>query len=204
MFFALYENFNLKDGWFMWLNSMINKKLLLQECSYGKGVFCDEDIDSDEEILHFGGMVVGIESLPQPYTPQNDYYLQIGENTFLGPSGGLDDFVNHACDPNSGVIIASGVVKLVAIVFIPAGSQITFDYSTTMDNFWWEMTCACGSEKCRRKVQNFVDLSGNIQAKYVRTGIVPGYILKKLSPKQFNIIEYGDALYESKPLSVNI
>lgn len=180
------------------------KKLFLNDCPHGKGVFAVEDIEVDEEIFYFGGSVIGVEELPKPYTLNNDYYLQIGESTFLGPSGNLDDYVNHSCDPNAGVIFDSDVVKLVAIVFIPAGSQITFDYSTTMDSVGWEMACACGSDKCRRKVQNFVYLSEHIQAKYVRRGVVPDYILKKLAKKQFNSIEYGDALYEGKSFNVNI
>ena len=35
-------------------------------------------------------------------------------------------------------------IKLVAIATIDAGYQITFDYSTTMLNFDYEMKCACG------------------------------------------------------------
>ena len=188
----------------MWLNPIFKRKLLLKECFYGKGVFCAEDINPDEQILQFGGWVVGVENLPQPYTSENDYYLQIGASTFLGPSGNLDDYVNHSCAPNTGVIIDSGVVKLVAIVFIPAGSQITFDYSTTIDNFWWEMPCACGSDQCRQKVRNFVDLSEYIQDKYIRMGVVPDYILKKLSEKKIGVAEYRVDFYENTVLNVDI
>jgi hypothetical protein len=162
----------------MWLNFNVTKELILKDCSYGKGVFAAEDIDAGEEVLQFGGPVVGVKELPRPYTAINDYYLQIGVNTFLGPSGKLDDYVNHSCEANTAVTFASGVIKLVALAFIPAGSQITFDYSTTMDNFWWEMACACGSENCRRKVKNFVDLSEQLKAKYIKMGVVPEYIQK--------------------------
>ena len=182
----------------MWLNAVVRKNLFLKECCHGKGVFCAEDIDSGEEILQFGGQIVGFENLPQPYTSQNDYYLQIGECKFLGPSGNLDDYVNHSCVPNAGVIFGSGVIKLIAVVFIPVGSQITFDYSTTMDNFGWEMACACGSNKCRQKVQNFVDISEHIQAEYVNRGIVPNYIIKKLPQKKFGSARYEIDSYKIK------
>lgn len=171
----------------MWLNFNVSKKLFLNDCLHGKGVFVVEDIHANEEVLQFGGPIVGVEELPKPYTAQNDYYLQIGATTFLGPSGKLDDYVNHSCNANTVVIFDSGVIKLVASIFIPAGNQITFDYSTTMDNFWWEMECACGSEKCRRKVRNFLDLSKQLQWKYINMGIVPEYILKKLTRKQLSI-----------------
>ncbi len=162
----------------MWLKVNISKKLVLKDCPYGKGVFAGEDIDAGEEVLQFGGPVVGVEDLPRPYSAKNDYYLQIGATAFLGPSGQMDDFVNHSCDANSAVIVNSNVIRLVSIVFIPEGSQVTFDYSITMDDFWWEMECACGSDNCRRKVKNFVDLSEPLQSKYIRLGIVPKYILK--------------------------
>ncbi|MFC1515361.1 SET domain-containing protein [Thermodesulfobacteriota bacterium] len=178
----------------MWLNFNVNKKLILNNCSYGKGVFAGEDIDAGEEILQFGGPIVGVKELPRPYTAKNDYYLQIGTSTFLGPSGQLDDYVNHSCSANTGVVFDAGVIKLIAILFVPAGNQITFDYSTTMDSFWWEMECACGSKNCRRKVENFVDLSEQIQYKYIKMGVVPEYILKKLTCIPLRTPGHGDFL----------
>lgn len=179
------------------------KKLFINDCPYGKGVFAAEDIKADEEIVYFGGSIVGIEELPKPYTSKNDYYLQIGERTFIGPSGQLDDYINHSCVPNAGVIIDAGMIKLVAITFIRAGSQIVFDYSTTMDRFWYEMECACGSENCRRKVKNFVDLSRQLQSEYIKMGVVPDYILKKLPKRASDAAEYGIANYESTRLNTN-
>ena len=78
----------------MWLSFSVRKKLILNDCSYGKGVFAAEDINTGEEVLQFGGPFVEVEELPKPYTAKNDYYLQIGARTFLGPSGKLDDYVN--------------------------------------------------------------------------------------------------------------
>jgi len=157
------------------------KKLALKDCKHGKGVFALKDINNGNEVLQFQGSVVGYEELPHPYTAENDYYLQIGDGIFLGPSGSIDDFVNHSCYPNTGVLFDSGVIKLVAVTPIPAGSEITFDYSTTMDDFRWKMDCSCGSENCRHKLDNFVDLEAEIQAKYIQLGVIPDYILQKLS-----------------------
>jgi hypothetical protein len=124
--------------------------------------------------------LLSIANLPKPYTAENDYYLQIGENLFIGPSGWLDDYVNHSCEPNSGVKFDIDDIKLVAIVPIATGQEITFDYSTTMHNFDWEMNCACGSKKCRQRVKNFEELHADIQAKYIKLGIIPDYILNSL------------------------
>ena len=163
------------------------QKLELKNCGHGKGVFAKHKINAGESILRFSGPLFHAENLPNPYSAENDYYLQIGPDIFLGPSYDLDDYVNHSCDPNSGVIISSGIVDLIAIRPIFPGSEITFDYSTTMDNFWWEMNCACGSEKCRQKIKNFVALADEIKESYVQLGIVPDYILQKLTNIQYHL-----------------
>ena len=155
------------------------KKLVLRNCKHGKGVFTTQAISIGNEVLQFGGSVVGSEELPIPYSPENDYYLQIGKEIFLGPSNGIDDYVNHSCCPNTGVFFDSGVIKLVAIIPISSGNEITFDYSTTMDNSRWEMDCACSSVNCRHKIRNFVELEAEIQAKYIQLGVIPDYILQK-------------------------
>ena len=155
------------------------KRLVLRNCKHGKGVFTTTPINTGNEVLQFGGSVVNAKELPNPYLPENDYYLQIGKEIFLGPSGGIDDYVNHSCCPNTGVLFDSGIIKLVAITSIPAGNEITFDYSTTMDNSLWEMNCSCESRHCRHKIKNFVDLEDEIQAKYIQLGVVPEYILQK-------------------------
>ena len=155
------------------------KRLVLKNCKHGKGVFTTQTINMGNEVLKFGGSLVRSDELPNPYLPENDYYLQIGEGIFLGPSGDIDDYVNHSCCPNTGVVFNSGVIKLVALISIPEGSEITFDYSTTMDNSRWEMDCGCLSRNCRHKIKNFVELSSEIQDQYIQMGIVPDYILQK-------------------------
>jgi SET domain-containing protein len=156
------------------------KKLDLKNCEHGSGVFAKEPIKVGDEILKFKGPVVGINDLPRPYTAENDYYLQIEEKRFMGPSGEIDDYVNHSCEPNSGIKFDIDGIKLVAIAPIAPGQQITFDYSTTMHNFDYEMNCRCSSNKCRRRVKNFIALPEETQAKYIKLGIIPDYILNIL------------------------
>lgn len=157
------------------------KRLYLRDCEFGKGVFAADDIKPGEVILRFEGPVVRVEELPWPYSAENDHYLQVGEGVFIGPSGQIDDYVNHSCSPNSAVFFLNGAIKLVAIKPICAGTEITFDYSTTMDSQWCGMNCGCGCKNCRGKVENFLDLPLELQLKYVRKNIVPDFILHKLT-----------------------
>jgi len=97
----------------------------------------------------------------------------------MGPSGEVDDFFNHSCDPNAGLKITVTKAVLIAIKDISPGQEITWDYSTTMDEDDWEINCNCGSNNCRGKIRDFKYLPPEIQQKYLTLDIVPEYIVRK-------------------------
>ena len=51
--------------------------------------------------------------------------------------------INHSCDPNLGI---RGRGTLFALRSIRVGEELTFDYSTTMDELF---LCRCGAKNCR-------------------------------------------------------
>jgi hypothetical protein len=110
-----------------------------------------------------------------------DHYVQIGPDRYLGPSGGADDYVNHSCDPNSGLKIRGTTVDLVAIRNIEPGEEITWDYSTTMDEDDWEMDCRCGAASCRKRIRDFKQLPVPVRERYIRLGIVPQYAIDSVA-----------------------
>ena len=101
--------------------------------------------------------------------------LQIGPDLYIGESGQADDFVNHSCRPNAGMLIDGTDVRLIAIADISPGEQITFDYSTTMDEDDFEFDCLCGSADCRRRIGDFKHLPPELKSRYAALGIVPKY-----------------------------
>lgn len=159
---------------------MGSKNLIVRKTQNGKGVFANKDFKKNEFILEFRGDLYTSEELPTPYNKTEDRYMQIGENLYIGPSGDIDDFLNHSCDPNSGVKINGKKVFLIAIKEIKKNEEITWDYSTTMDEDDWEMNCNCGSKSCRGRIRDFKYLPSDIQKKYLDLGIVPEYIQKNL------------------------
>jgi len=161
-------------------NPIIYKKLALGNCFFGKAVFAAERIEQGQTILRFGGDIISSTSLPYPYAPEKDYFLQVGEDEYLGPSGGMDDYINHSCCPNCGIRISSKTVELIAIVSIERNAQLTYNYSTTMNSDWGKFQCACGAHTCCGIVRNFLELPVPIQKKYIDLGIVPNYILDKI------------------------
>jgi hypothetical protein len=163
------------------------KRVILQKCPNGRGVFAGEKIFAGEEILTFLGPLIKRKDMPVIPSQDEDYYLQVEDDVFLGPSGEIDDYINPSCDPNSGVVIDGETSKLVAIQTIGRGEEIRFDYSTTMYKPVLVMKCSCGSPICRGKVVDFIYLPEEIQAKYIALGVVPEYITRRLTRKPFRI-----------------
>jgi SET domain-containing protein len=140
---------------------------------HGHGVFSAEPIPSGAAILQFTGPV-----LRPAEVHDGLYHLQIEENLYLGPSGAADDFVNHSCVPNAG--FHSGLT-LVAMRDIAAGEEITWDYSTAIDEEGFSgFACRCGAIGCRGVVQSFRDLNTAIQSR-----LLP-WVLPYLRAKYFS------------------
>lgn len=118
---------------------------------HGTGVFAETAIAAGELILVFTGPLLTRRELDP-----KDYHLQIGDDLYLGPSGAADDYVNHSCDPNSGFSDGLGLVALRAIA---PGEEITWDYSTAIDEGDFAgFACRCGAHNCRGSVRSFRDL----------------------------------------------
>ncbi len=136
----------------------------------GRGVFAASEIASGAEILNYVGPVLTYKQT----TPQT-LALQIGPDLYIGESGAADDFVNHSCDPNAGLLINGTDVRLIAIRDIHPDQQVTFDYSTTMDEDDFEFDCLCGSPSCRGRIRDFKHLPEGVRQRYASLGVVPIY-----------------------------
>jgi hypothetical protein len=155
--------------------------IIVLETEKGKAVFAGRDFASREFICEFTGSIHTKEEYARLHDPCNNHFLQIDEGHFLGPSNEVDDLFNHSCNPNCGLEYRDGVIRLVAIRPIQKGEELTFDYSTTMDEDCWEMECRCGEENCRRLVRDFKHLPYEVQQKYLVLGVVPGFIARKFT-----------------------
>lgn len=131
-----------------------------------KGVFTQTDIPANIPICEFKGSVyTDYQLLNQPN--KNDF-LQIGPNTYLSPSGNVDDHIRHSCNPNCVIKPAGCRAILYSLHFIKADSEITFDYSTTSTDTLdsWSMKCNCGSYNCRKIISGFHLLNPELQKDY--------------------------------------
>ena len=158
--------------------------IVLRKVKFGKSVFANRKFLKGEKILEFHGKIFNFDQLPKPYESVFDHYMQISQTLYMGPSGGFDDYINHSCDPNGGIRADGGRLLFIAIRNIAPDEEITWDYSTYLEeNFGWTMKCECGSKNCRKVVSDFQYLSPELQKKYLNMGIVIPYITKKYLKK---------------------
>ena len=105
--------------------------------------------------------------------------LQVGSKHFVD----LDEpyvFFNHSCGPNA---LIRRKNELVAIMDIPAGEEICYDYSASSGvDDPWEMSCpcACGGAGCRRVIKNVLSLPPTCLDHYMAVDGLQDHILDGL------------------------
>ena len=164
--------------------------LVVRSCKGGMGTFAQQWIPANTRILEFTGNIV-IRSLINQAAMKGsiDCYLQIDEHVFLGASGKMDDYVNHACDPNCGLEFDNDRVYLRSIQYINRGDELTFDYATSQKSFPFRFNCRCGSLDCRGEIGDYSELSGTKQAYYLSKGVIAPYLLQRVEPIRLKMKE---------------
>lgn len=143
----------------------------------GLGVISSVEIPTNIPIFEFKGNLFTRQSLKHDMSQ----VLQIGPDTYLGPSGDIDDYVNHSCNPNCCVHTVGNRAILYSLYVIPIELELTFDYSTTSTDTldFWKMNCLCGNFNCRKIISGFQLLDTNTQEDYIKKGLVPQYVINK-------------------------
>lgn len=151
-------------------------KLAVGHNHLGKAVFALTPFSAGCPIIEFKGPRIHCSKLPDDRPGASDHFMQIGPELYLGPSGDLDDLINHSCDPNAGLKFQHIDIHLVAVRDIAAGEEVTWDYSTTLFETPWVMNCACGSQICRGTIGDFRSLPRSVQCRYRALGVIPSYL----------------------------
>jgi hypothetical protein len=105
-----------------------------------------------------------------------DITLQVGRNAFKLPTGSLEDFTNHSCDPNTGIRLTPKGTIIFALRDIARHEEITYDYSTYLDNPYESMQCLCGAPNCRGVIGNFASLPAALRQRYQALGVVGEFV----------------------------
>ena len=111
-------------------------------------------------------------------TPES---IQIDDNKFVDTKRlQTEDFINHSCSPNTKIDFDA--LFFVAIEYIHAGDELTFNYLTTefdlvVDRL--DFACQCGAQNCLRRIKGFRFLSP-AQKEVLRPYLSP-FLLKTIS-----------------------
>jgi len=145
----------------------------------GKGVISTIRIPKQSAIIEFSGDILTEETMPDPNHPA---LLQISLNSFIGPSGDKDDYINHSCDPNCYLHVVGSRAILYSLYEIAPNMELTFDYSTTStdDIEKWSMNCQCGSSKCRSVISGLHYLQDDLKQEYIKKGMIPMFLSNKI------------------------
>ncbi|KND50395.1 MAG: Proteins containing SET domain [Parcubacteria bacterium C7867-007] len=162
----------------------------------GQSVFAARSFRVGDVITQFTGETFHKSEIPKRYKGEDDRFVQIGQDQFMGPSGGVDDLINHSCDPNSGLKFNSENIYLVALKDIAEGDEITWDYSTTMFENNWKMKCDCKSGSCRKIIGDFSLLDRELQQKYKELNVIPQYIKDYMDSPEYPV--YTEAIEQMK------
>lgn len=138
----------------------------------GRGVFASCAFGIGDEVLEFRGRKRAVETFKDL-----THALQIAPRRFLAASGGIDDFVNHSCEPNCGVRDIGGRIVLFALAPIGVDDEISFDYATTQTGGFFVFNCQCGAHRCRGNVGDFHDMPAERQAFYIQQKALLSYLL---------------------------
>jgi hypothetical protein len=147
-------------------------KVLPAKAGSGNGVFTSIKIPAGVPVLEVTGDVFAEHELPDPNHPA---LLQVGPNTFIGPSGDVDDYVNHSCNPNCNLHVVGNRAILYSMYEIAEGSEITFDYSTSATDSLekWKMDCCCGSYNCRKVISGLQHVPPDVVEELTRKNMIP-------------------------------
>jgi len=151
---------------------MSEKFEIKESGSFGRGVFAVMPIKKDEVILEFTGPIISLEQALQKPMEKMSCPLQIESTKYIDiQEPGV--LVNHSCSPNAGI---KNDRYLVALENILPGQEIFYDYSTTMDEDNWTLSCECGCQNCRHTIGDFRHLPLDVQKKYLDLNIVQSFI----------------------------
>ncbi len=118
----------------------------------------------------------GKEEPSDPLEVEDEEYLDLDE---------ISRTFNHSCNPN---VFVRGKNELVALRDIKIGEEITYDYSTTMNDneekiknagrTLWTCKCHCCSDNYRGIIDQFKTLPKKTRNFYIKNKLMPDFMLK--------------------------
>jgi len=151
-----------------------NIKTEIKHTRNGKGLFTKNRIMKDAVLFTVTGKTVRVS---YDDDIEEDRWFGIDRETWIIVySKNPMYYMNHSCNPNCAIVNRTQVITLREI---EVDEELTFDYSTTEEDPYWEMPCNCGYEFCRKlitptakftldKTSNEILSTKNLELKYIK------------------------------------
>lgn len=154
----------------------------LEKRKDSSGITAKVNFPAGVVLYEFTGDFFTKEQLPK----DNNSFIQIGKDLFLGSSGDFDDYIGHNCNPNAYLTIVGKRAILKSLNYIKIDSDVNIDYSitSTQTKDEWEIDCQCNPFRCRKKISGFQYLDEEKRYNANRLGIVPKYVLDFMRDKK--------------------
>ena len=142
----------------------------LNDRSFGRGLFTIRSVRANEPLFMLEGPTIDFAEACA-MDDEESYALQCDSNIYISLTEPAC-FINHSCEPNAGI----RGLTMVALRLIAEDEEVTFDYSTTMDEGYWTMVCNCKSPICRGVIKDFRTLEPDLKSVYLDLEIVMPFI----------------------------
>ncbi len=158
--------------------------LALRVTEMGRGVFTLTGHPPGEILLEHWGPRARFSEAAH-HNP--DHILEVGDYQVFLATGGIDDFVNHGCNPNCRLEFREGRVFLAALRAIAPGEELNFDYatSTTREGLsafpGWRFRCLCGATDCRFEVSCAEELAPERLRHYWNIGALAPHVQRRVA-----------------------
>ncbi|MEX2227561.1 MAG: SET domain-containing protein-lysine N-methyltransferase [Dehalococcoidia bacterium] len=120
----------------------------------GEGLFTARPIKRNATVIIWGGVVVTMADFKAGKGLAHSN-VGLAEDVYLASPPedglGLDDCMNHSCDPN---LWLNDEITLVARRDIDAGEELTIDYAIELldQTYVMKTSCNCGAASCRGQI----------------------------------------------------
>jgi SET domain-containing protein len=156
-------------------------RVVVRRVRNGQGLVAARSYKAGETIIRIAGRIVHHEVVWDRGGCFADNCFRFGPETYLDPGDDFGAYLNHACEPNAGIVKRNNRLFLVAAAAVPRGREIVIDYSTILgEDDIWTMRCNCGRRSCRGRVRNVASLRPEVIDSYVARKLIPKYILATL------------------------
>ena len=150
----------------------------IRDSPFGKGLFAKHDLQQGTVITTLKGRKVNFQATLA--LSEESHALQTGFDRYL-ICGAPFIYANHSCNPNTAI---NDELRMFCLKNIAAGQELLWDYSTSMLERHWNMSCSCKEERCRKIVTDFDLLPRQIQDEYLKAKIVMPFIAEFLRSRK--------------------